>query len=295
MLIPAALPYLCFAAVWLAALLLLMARGLWTWVGVGLAEAAVLGLFVWLTVRITEGGAAPEEGREDSPRASEVTGEPAARSSKGRLAVQLAAAVAFAILSISELRRLPGWGAFVRLVRRAGEALGLPHPYYLENPILYVAVPGAAVLLLGAGLRELGFRKGHRSWRVIALWSAPVVAGWVYYLIAGSVGVVRVARRLLANTLMNGFSEEFLWRGVIQTRISRLWTPEWGLVLASLGFGWWHLLSIADWAGTDLWLAAALNAVVQAPMGLALGVVFQRTRNLLAPSVVHVVANAVEL
>lgn len=272
-----------------------MARGLWTWVGAGLGEAAVLGLFVWLTVRITENGAAArEDGGGDTPRAPRGTAERDGKPSRVRLAIQLTAAVAFAILSISELRHLPGWGAFVRLVRRAGEALGLPHPYYLENPVLYVVVPGAAVLLLGAVLRELGFRKGHRSWRVIALWSAPVVAGWVYHRVAGGIGLTQIARTLIANTLMNGFSEEFLWRGVIQTRVSRLWSPEWGLVLASLGFGWWHLFSIADWAGTDLWLAAALNAVIQAPMGLALGVVFQRTRNLFAPSVVHVMANAVE-
>ena len=43
----------------------------------------------------------------------------------------------------------------------------------------------------------------------------------------------------------------------------------------------------------DPWLAAALNVTIQAPMGLALGVIFVRTRNLLAPTVVHVLANTV--
>ena len=121
------------------------------------------------------------------------------------------------------------------------------------------------------------------------------MAVWVYALATGAAGVGRIATAVASNAVLNGFSEEFLWRGVIQTRIGRLWTPEWGLVLASLGFGWWHIDSIHDWAGNDLLLAASLNVTVQATMGLALGVIFDRTRNLLAPSVVHAVVNSVQV
>jgi membrane protease YdiL (CAAX protease family) len=186
------------------------------------------------------------------------------------------------------------WASFVAFLEAAGEALPIGDPTDLVNPVLYVVLPGAAALLLGARRREIGFARGWRSWPVAGVWSAPVVAGWLYALATGATGPGRIAAALLANTVRNGFGEEFLWRGVIQTRIARLLTPEWGLVLASLAFGWWHIGSIHDWAGDDLLLAASLNVVVQAPMGLALGVIFHRTRNLLAPTLVHVVANSVQ-
>ena len=301
-------PYLLFGATWLLAVAFLSARGQWTWVGAAVSEAGVLGLFVWLTLRLTRpddgaGAARPSphsrrpveaEGPERAA-GGEATGDagPVEAIVRLRLLAQLVVAGALAVLSISELRRLPGWSAVVDVARALGGALPVPDPLWVVNPVLYVVFPGSAVLLLGAHRREIGLRKGWRSWRVIGAWGTPVVAAWVYHVATGQTGVGRILRTLLANTVLNGASEEFLWRGVIQTRLARLWTPAWGLVLASLGFGWWHILSIADWAGADLWLAAALNTVVQAPMGLALGIVFQRTRSLLAPSAVHIVANTV--
>ena len=290
-------PFLCFGGVWLAAILFLGGRGLWEWVARGAGAAGALALFIALTFRLTRdrpplpeadaGGGEPGEVRRASGAESDGAPDPGPGGSRLRFGLQLGVAVAFALLAAVRFRGIPVWTGLMRGLFRLGEALPIPNPNYLMNPLLYVALPGAAVLALGAGWRGIGFRKGWRAWRVIAVWSAPVVAVWIYGLASGRVGI--------GHTFQNGFGEEFLWRGLIQTRLARLWTPEWGLVLASLGFGWWHIGSIHDWAGDDLLLAAALNVVVQAPMGLALGVIFDRTRNLLAPSVVHVVANAVEV
>lgn len=277
-------PFVFFGVVWVAAVGLLAARGLWTWVGRGAGEAAGLGLFIGLTLLLTRG-------RPPLPEEE----EPERDHGSGRLVLQLAVALALAALSSLRSRPIPLWSPFVGWLYRIGSALPVPHPNYLVNPVLYVLVPGALVLALGAGWREIGFGRGWRPWRVIAVWSAPVAGFWVYALVGGSAGVGRIVRLLISNTFQNGFSEEFLWRGLVQTRIARLWTPGWGLVLASLAFGWWHIDSVTDWAGTDLWVAGALNVIVQAPMGLALGVIFDRTRNLLAPSVVHAVVNAVDL
>jgi hypothetical protein len=259
----------------------LAAKGLWRWVGMGAAQAALLGAFVWLTFRLTRG-------RPPLPEADD-------ERSRARLVAQLVVVLGLAGLTVVRFADLPVWSTVFRALYRAGEALPGHNPNWLVNPVLYVVLPGAAVLALGARWRGLGFRAGWRPWRVMAVWCAPVVAGWVWALATGAASVGRIAGAVASNAVLNGASEEFLWRGVVQTRIGRLWTPAWGLVLASLAFGWWHIDSIHDWAGDDLLVAAALNVTVQATMGLAFGVIFDRTRNLLAPSVIHAVVNSIEV
>ena len=280
------------------ALLFLASRGLWSWVGRGVGQAALLGVFVWLTFRLTRGRPPLPETSPPDARSSDdgdERAEPAGETDRRRLVAQLVVALLLSGLTLVRLADIPVWSTLFRAVYRVGDALPGYNANWVVNPVLYVVLPGAAVLALGARWSGLGFRRGWRPWRVIALWSAPVVAVWVYALATGTAGLGRIAGTVARNGVTNGFSEEFLWRGVIQTRIGRLWTPEWGLVLASLGFGWWHIDSIHDWAGNDLLVAASLNVTVQATMGLALGVIFDRTRNLLAPSVVHAVVNSVEV
>lgn len=277
-------PLGAFAVVWLWGVGFLALRGEWSWVGRAAGIAVGLGVFIWITFWLTRERPTLPEGEEE--------GGPGA---PGRLALQLGIALVLAAMASLRFRGIPLWSDFVGMLYDAGRALPVPHANYLANPVLYVVLPGAAVLALGASWRGIGFRKGWRPWRVVAAWSAPVVGIWVYAMITSGLGMGRIVRALVSHTFQNGFMEEFLWRGVIQTRLARLWSPGWGLVLASLLFGWWHIDSITDWSGDDWWLAGALNVVVQAPFGLAMGVIFDRTRNLLAPSVIHAVANAVEV
>ncbi len=292
-------PLFVFGGLWIAAVGFLAFRGEWGWVARAGATAGALSLLVWITVLLTR------EGRADSPEGADqsATGDvgddpPGAGGSSGdrrRDLAQLVLALALAVLASLRFRDIPGWRPFIGVLYDAGRALPIPNANYMVNPILYAVLPGLGVLLLGARWREIGFRKGFRSWRVIALWSGPVVAVWCYGITASGLHIGRIVRALISHTFQNGFMEEFLWRGLVQTRIARLWSREWGLVLASLLFGWWHIDAVAEWSGNNWWMAGALNVVVQAPMGLALGVIFDRTRNLLAPSVIHAVVNAVDL
>ena len=116
---------------------------------------------------------------------------------------------------------------------------------------------------------------------------------FVYVVLSGQLSLGRLAGRVLSNSLNNGFFEEFLFRGALQTRLRRLAGPGWALVLQALIFGPWHLgLGFTD-TGHAGWLPALASTLVhQAVVGLGFGVIFERTRNLLAPSVVHVVANS---
>jgi membrane protease YdiL (CAAX protease family) len=62
---------------------------------------------------------------------------------------------------------------------------------------------------------------------------------------------------------------------------------------AALIFGTWHLgLGFDDTAHAGWLTAVASTLAHQAVLGLAFGVMFERTRNLLAPSIVHVLVNS---
>ncbi len=194
-----------------------------------------------------------------------------------------------------EFNHIPLWSPFVQFLEEVGKRLGqagyLRNPNYLVNPVLMFVVPLPLLLLLGARWRSLGFERGHRTWRVVVLWSIVSVGYWLFNLITGTWSVGRLGHKLLSNTMQNGFFEEFLFRGVLQTRLSRLISPAWGLVLSSLGFGLMHIGFDAEQLGGDLLAGAAMSILVQGSMGLALGVIFLRTRNLLACSLIHVVLN----
>ena len=59
-------------------------------------------------------------------------------------------------------------------------------------------------------------------------------------------------------------------------------------MLSALTFGVWHVGANARFeTGGDLLSAACAGIAGQAPYGIAFGVIFQRSRNLLAGSVLH--------
>ena len=98
--------------------------------------------------------------------------------------------------------------------------------------------------------------------------------------------------------LTAGFTEEFLFRGFLQTRLEKLLRSRWLAVIpTSLLFGVYHLPyayfnprwpSYGDWG--DAWVAAMGNGV---PGGLLLGSLYVISRgNLLACAVLHAAINA---
>jgi membrane protease YdiL (CAAX protease family) len=180
------------------------------------------------------------------------------------------------------------WGARFLTVEIVGD------PYLaLVNPFRYVVVPLLALLLLGANRRELGFRRGHRSWRVILLWCAVGLAVWTIQLFSGQIGFDYLRRVLIANLLQNGFAEEFLFRGALQTRLARLMPLPWALTAQAVIFAIWHVGAGARLMDGDILAGMAVNIILLTGYGLAYGIIFWRTRSLIACSVVHASLNAI--
>ena len=279
----ARIPALVFAAAWVASAIVLVASGQ----GFPAAQAAIGAAYLALagiTVRITN----------DAPFAR-------LKTDRLRHWVQVAVIGAFIVLTawnglvfheVAGVGPVPGWSDLSRGLGSIGDGL-FGNGNYVANPVAYAVLPLILLLLLGARPRELGFGKGHRVGRVILLWMAIPVGFLAVSIATGQLSVGRVANRLVSNFMQNGFWEEFLLRGALQTRLRLLLTPEWAIVIQALVFGAWHLgLGYANTGHAGFLPALASTLVHQATIGLAFGIVFERTRNLLAPSVAHVLANS---
>jgi membrane protease YdiL (CAAX protease family) len=188
------------------------------------------------------------------------------------------------------LSSLPLWTPLVDLLDRLWSGI-LPNPFLGVTPTLYVLVPGALLLALGARPRELGFARGYRALRVAALWSAIQLVLIAVALVSARLTLLSLVGTLVSNFFQNGFSEEFLFRGALMTRLARLLGNSWAVVLSSLLFGLWHLGTNTTSAGGSYLAGAALGIVSQAVFGLGVAFVFVRTRNLLAPTIIHILAD----
>lgn len=182
---------------------------------------------------------------------------------------------------------IPLWTQSITALRGQG-----PFGIWVANPLAYMILPGACLLLLGARPRELGLGPGRRIWAIVLAWTAVHLVHTGLQIALGGLTPGGWLFRVASHTFQNGLFEEFLFRGALQTRLSALLGGDWGLVLSSLLFGLWHLG--ANTAGLDHdWLAGlAFSLLFQAVSGLGFGVAFRRTGNLAAPSIIHVVGNA---
>lgn len=186
---------------------------------------------------------------------------------------------------------LPVWSDIIGVVERfSAQTLG--NDNYLANPLRYFVLPLIILLLAGAKWRELGLGSGHRVWQVTLLWCALPLIIIASFLLNGQTAPTGLLSIIVSNSLQNGFMEEFLFRGALQTRLRRLLTPGWAIVITSLVFGVWHLgLGFTNTGGDNLMAAIVSTIVYQALLGLAFAWIFERTRNLIACSIVHVIIN----
>ena len=278
-----------YAALWFAGALVLTVGGSGRSVVVSLLVGSVLLLLCLLVVGITQPVAA---------------GAAVAGAARRRVWLQLGLALGVIVLTawtnlIFHHVRPPGsgipwWTALVDWLRRVGEQwFGAGLGTYVANPITYFAIPLVLLLLAGARLSTLGFGRGHRVGRALLICCALPFAWFAYLLATGQMSVLRLLGNFGSNLIENGFVEEFLFRGVLQTRLRLLAGAGWALVLQALIFGVWHLgLGFTNTGHAGLMVAIASTIVNQSLVGLALGVLFERTRNLLVPTVVHIALNS---
>jgi membrane protease YdiL (CAAX protease family) len=170
-----------------------------------------------------------------------------------------------------------------------------------------VAIPLVIVFTLRPGNRSLrtilssfGLRRGNLVKGVGWALLLGTAFGVIQIFLSNNSAEIRTGRALYMlplgfalMMLLAGFTEEFFFRGFLQTRMEALFRSKWLAVLAvSLLFGVYHLPyayfnpnwpSAGDWSAA--WVAALSNGV---PGGLVLGALYVKSnRNLVACVVLH--------
>jgi len=283
----------CFATIWAVAAVYLIAIGRISAVLSALCLFAILMVFCVITAGITK--------TEHKPKVN------LSQTWQGLLLLQIAVIAFFICITgytslmfhgVVERHPIPVWSPIIRAFGHLGEQVFsadvVSYPALaMANPAKYFLLPLPFLLLLGARFSQLGFRRGHRTWSILALWCFVPVGLWAFQLAFGYLSYSVLTRRWLSHLLQNGFGEEFLYRGALQTRLRALLSPSWAIVIQALLFGIWHFaanFNSMSISGTTV--VIAFSIVRTATVGLAFGIIFQRTRNLLACSVVHVVVNS---
>ena len=93
------------------------------------------------------------------------------------------------------------------------------------------------------------------------------------------------------SVLITGPAEEFLYRGVVQTRLREAFDTRLAVVLAALVFSLVHVPAYGVTSGIDQSLATTLGVLLI--LGIVLGAAYEYTGNLVVPAIAHGVYNAV--
>ena len=154
----------------------------------------------------------------------------------------------------------------------------LAHAWLAAIVLAWFLILGRRFPIGGLDTRQL------RPWYLLSLviTAGNAIVAFVFPPASLHVNPVALAAQLVALALVVGPSEELLFRGLIQTSLNasiraavrwRGWRISLGTVIAAVLFGLFHLVIIAM------------------ILGLVIGLLYERTRNLLGASLFHSVTD----
>jgi uncharacterized protein len=172
--------------------------------------------------------------------------------------------------------------------------------------VAHIVLPALLLLALGARIAPLlqtGL-SGRKFWRtlivlgVIILGLLCVISPSLRNIAATNVSAATLAWAAPATfvwiSIEAGLNEEFLFRGVVQTRLSAWFKSAWaGVFVTSILFGLVHAPGLflrgagADGSSADVLQVIAYTIAVLAPMGLLFGLIYARTKSLLLVVLLH--------
>jgi membrane protease YdiL (CAAX protease family) len=178
--------------------------------------------------------------------------------------------------------------------------LGIDIPPLLRVPLFLVACIAVARFWVRASFEDLGFlawRKWTATEKLYLAQVVPLALAIFGVLYSEPLGVVRrhpevwaAGAAICAVELLWGFYQELVYRGMLQSELTRRWGGTWGLLAANVLFTFgplhfYHLTSGRPWSSIAAILAATFA------IGLFFGFVFLRTRNLWLVGTLHGIGN----
>ncbi len=153
---------------------------------------------------------------------------------------------------------------------------------------LYVVFTATILCKAGADLRGFGLiPKWHSTIRPILLWVIPMAILLATAIAAQRYPVGDVGLRLLQNFFQNGFSEEFLFRGALLTRLRLNFSEPAANAIQAALFGLWHFGPIFYGTHGDFTATLSLALAGQAVFGAAMGFLALRLGSIALPTVMH--------
>jgi membrane protease YdiL (CAAX protease family) len=172
---------------------------------------------------------------------------------------------------------------------------------------VHIVLPALLLAVLGAKLgpiTQLGL-KGRKFWRTLSVLGLIILA--LVCVITPSLKQISGIPPTLETmiwavplgyiwiTLEAGACEEFLYRGVLQTRLTSWFNSAWaGVIVTSLIFALAHApgLFLRGGPGVDGWSTDPLQVIahtiaVLSPIGLTFGLIYARTKSLLLVILLH--------
>jgi membrane protease YdiL (CAAX protease family) len=179
--------------------------------------------------------------------------------------------------------------------------LGLAPPVWLRVPILLAISVLAVRLWAKVSFSDIGFLS-WRNWstteklyfaQVVILANAIFIVVYSHPLgfLQGRSDVWPAVAAIVVVEFIWGFYQEFNYRGILQTELTRRFGGVWGPLTANVVFTlgplhFYHFTSTTSWSSTATILAATFS------IGLLFAFIFHRTRNIWLVGVFHGIGNA---
>ena len=157
----------------------------------------------------------------------------------------------------------------------------------VPNFVLFVVVPGALVFALGARPCELGLgRPTPGTGPAAAVCLAPFAIAWLVRVSSGALTPSPLGVAILHNALSNGFSEEFLFRGLWLGHARAFMRTDWALLIQAIAFALMHLGTSLHDEPNALGILANVIAL-NVPLGFILGLIALRSGSIWLPELIH--------
>ncbi len=136
----------------------------------------------------------------------------------------------------------------------------------------HMIISGTLILVIGSIFTVMYF--SIHPFSNLSIFIQYVISGFVFYLLAA------------------GLPEEFVFRVFIQTRLTNLTKSFYvGIMVSSLIFGLFHVPILFLYTH-DLVLSVVNSIVFQAVVGIVLGYLWERTKNIIEPILFHAAIDA---
>jgi membrane protease YdiL (CAAX protease family) len=165
---------------------------------------------------------------------------------------------------------------------------------YFPTIILWALLPLMVELGVRRGsIRNLGFQRTNfrrsvpRYLGLVAAWVLPILV--VIQIARGSIALSLEYSAYVASVFFHpAFVEEVNFRGFLQTRLERLFSLRKAIVIQAAVFALYHVPAVLPTSsGYLLSIGGLWYPVLTFPFGLALGIIYAKTRNLFFTMAIH--------